>query len=108
MALRWDWKNQIGNLTIDGKTYSLYEGNAFMICLREYEKEGETYWDMVTFFVDKDHAKRCLGLAKGHKNIWEDCPWERLELKRSVYNYWKELTQYAAKAFPNIEITLLP
>lgn len=76
MALQWDWNEKCGEATIqqtwDGETtehtVSLYQGNAFLIMLNEFEEDGKDMWSMSNFFVDKDHAKRCLGLDKNYSD----------------------------------------
>lgn len=86
MALRWEWTEKCGTATIetsgkyfpDGlprtKEVSLYQGNALLIMLNEFEEDGKQMWSMNSFFCDKEHAKRCLGLDKqyGEGNMYND------------------------------------
>ncbi len=43
--LQWDWDNKVGEVEIFNYdkvvTYNLYQGNAFLIMLYEYEENGE-------------------------------------------------------------------
>lgn len=83
MALHWDFTKRIGRLLIIEDRVSgpqefhinIYRGNAMMIFLYEYEKDGENLYKMYNFFVDKEHAKNCL---KEAPEIFRD--WMRLEL----------------------------
>ena len=76
MALRWDWDEKCGEATITQKrgdevkeyTLTLYQGNAFLIMLNEFEEDGKQMWAMWNFFISKDHAKRCLGLDKTYSD----------------------------------------
>lgn len=85
MALNWNWNEKVGEATLvqkqkggDGKrfTIDLYQGNAFLIAIyrfktEEDEKEDTFHYTLHGFFCDKEHAKRCLGLAKGYTvNSW--------------------------------------
>lgn len=75
MALQWKWKeDRIGSMWkrgTNGKLFEteLYDGNAMMI---EIFRIGDEYY-LHSFFCDKEHAKNCLGLTKGHDNIYSDC-----------------------------------
>jgi len=68
MALNWLWSEKCGEATLkqeDKKfTLDLYTGNAFLIMLTNYEKNGDTYWDVFSFWVDEQHMKNMLGLNK--------------------------------------------
>ena len=72
MAVRWEWKQKVGELTHDGLTVNLYEGNCFLIGIKEWQnEEGESLYNLMWFFADKQHAKRCLGLEKGSYDMFE-------------------------------------
>lgn len=104
MALHWDFKKKIGMITIKGKEFNLYEGNAFLIMLHEYEENGEQWWQMYSFWVDKEHARRCLGLAKGTQNIHEGI--EKIRLNKKVSRNYKDIISLLVKAFDSITIEI--
>lgn len=109
MALVWTWKDKCGELTSTYETVNLYEGNALMIMIKEWANDdGTEQYGIRSFFCDKEHAKNCLGLSKGHENIYEDYPWTKLILYRSKSRNWKTFMELAVKAFPEIEVHLLP
>lgn len=108
MALQWQWKEQSGTIQLEGKTYPFYEGNAFMIVLHEFKDEkGEESWQMMYFFVDKSHAKRCLGLEKGSYDMFEGNV-EKITIYKNHCHYWKDIVDLFTKTQPDIEITILP
>lgn len=106
MAYNWDWNNKCGELTYEGKI-NLYEGNGFLIGIDEWtEGEAEKYrvnW----FFVDKEHAKRSLGLRKGYDDMFEGRV-EKLTLYMDKSHNWKDIVELFAKSQPNIVIEILP
>lgn len=106
--LLWSRKDKCGEMKIGECSVNLYEGNALMIMVSEWTEEGSEKDKVWSFFADKEHAKNCLGLSKGHENIYADCPWKKLTLYRSKSRNWKVFIELAAKAFPDIEIHLLP
>lgn len=107
--LCWTWDSKCGEMEYGNYTTNLYEGNALMIMISEWTNDdGVDQYQVSGFFADKEHAKNCLGLSKGHENIYEDCPWKKLTIYRSKSRNWKVFTELAAKAFPGIEIHLLP
>ena len=107
MALRWDWKAKAGEVEFsDGEKNNWYEGNGLIIALNEWKENDEDYWSMAWFFADKDHAKNCLGLSKGHENIFSDNPIVRISITRRFCNQWKDICVLLSKAFPDIEIVL--
>lgn len=83
MALNWNFNERIGRLlVVEEREYgpvefniNIYRGNAFMIFLYEYEKDGEELYQMYNFFIDKEHAKNCMNNSP---SIFDD--WKRLEL----------------------------
>ena len=120
MALRWDWKEKVGEIdfeqTRDGKTntytLSLYEGNALLIMLYEYNKDGKDMYDMWSFFVDKTHAKKCLGLQKNADgelvNFYDD-GWNKIteiRLNKAKSRNFKDIIELFSKAFDNITIEI--
>ena len=110
MALQWDFKRKSGTVTEKrGErevTFNFYEGNALMIVPYEYEKDGEGYYDMQWFFIGEDHAKNCLGLSKGHDNMFGADGITRLTIYREHCRQWKKLVDLFTRAFPNIAIEM--
>ena len=66
MSLNWRWDERCGEAVIqqNGKdwTVSLYQGNAFLIFLYEYQEDGQNMYQLYNFWADKQHMKNCLGL----------------------------------------------
>lgn len=114
MAVQWQWKEKCGKVTVvdeNQKEYTAnwWEGNCLMIILNEWTAEnGEEMYSMGWFFADVEHAKNCLGLSKGHTNMWTDEGQTITELTINLkYCYqWKKIVDVMTKAFPNIKITL--
>lgn len=113
--LSYDCKNVSGTVTMNENgtenTFKWYQGNALMIVVREYEKDGETYHDLMWFFIGKDHARNCLGLAKtgvakGHSNMFGENGITKLTINRKYASEWKTIVDLFTKAFPEIEITI--
>ncbi len=125
MSLNWRWEDKIGEIVVKQYghvgdetsakefTLSLYEGNALLIMLNEFKNEnGEDVWNMFSFFVDKPHAKRCLGLQKNGDgelvNIfdedWQKCLKIRIN-KRKSHN-WKDIITLFSQAFDNLTIEI--
>lgn len=84
MGLNWLWSMKCGEVKAvnhNGKEYklSLYQGNAEMIFVYEYEEDGRNMYTVSSFWSDAEHAKRCLGINKNadkenrniHDNIKE-------------------------------------
>ena len=114
MALNWNWEDKIGTIDIfnvdEVRTYSLYQGNAFLIMLWEYEENGKEMWSMHSFFVDKEHAKNMLGLSKGFDtnamNEERYCI-KKIRLNKTKYRYTKDLVDMLLKAdFKDITIEI--
>lgn len=69
MALNWQWNDKMGEVLYkDGSKQNLYEGNALMIALHEYEENGEKYYSLTWFADDKTHLKNMLGLSRNYSN----------------------------------------
>lgn len=121
MSLNWNWKNKCGELVVvqerNGEphefTLSLYEGNALLIMLYEYkDKEGTDMYDMFSFFVDKTHAKKCLGLQKNGDgeliNLFDE-DWQKftkIRLNKAKSRNFKDIVELFSKAFDNITIEI--
>lgn len=107
MALQWKWDNQSGTVTLNGNTFSFYEGNALMIVLNEYKNDkGKDMYDLAWFFADKAHAKACLGLEKDTTDMFEGNI-EQLTIYRNHCSKWKNLIDLFLMSQPNITITIL-
>ena len=120
MALNWLWSEKCGEATmlqnIDGKetefTLSLYKGNAYLIFIYEYKDEnGADMYNVWNFFLDRDHAKNCLGLNKkqGYTDNILQRNWSRMtriQLNKSMYPQAKELAGLLVQAFDNINIEI--
>lgn len=112
MALRWDFKEKSGKVTMKNYgnpvTLNWYEGNATMIVLNEWKEDnGEEMYSMAWFFASDDHAKNCLGLAKGESNMFGADGITKLTIYREHCRGWDKLVKMFAKAFPDIEIEIL-
>lgn len=121
MSLNWNWKDKCGELTVvqerNGEahefTLSLYEGNALLIMLYEYkDEEGADMYDMFSFFVDKTHAKKCLGLQKNGDgeliNLFDE-DWQKftkIRLNKAKSRNFKDIIELFSKAFDNITIEI--
>ena len=118
MALNWRWDSKIGELTVkqtineETKEYvkTIYEGNAFLIFLNEWQDEkcGENMYSMYSFFADETHAKRCLGLVKNYSNIFNDHNTKvvKIRLNKTKSHNWKKVVSLFAQAFDDITIEL--
>ena len=124
MALNWRWDSKIGELTVrqiikdeSGNIESdnefvktLYEGNALLIMLNEWKDSttGEGMYSMYSFFGDEEHAKNCLGLKKGHTNIFTDgiTKVTKIRLNKTKSRNWKKIVTLFAQAFDEIIIEL--
>lgn len=110
--LCWSYKEPIGEATLvqGDKEFllNLYQGNAFLIMLYEYEEDGKEKSEMIGFFLDEYHAKNCLGLNKKEgytDNIYNG--WQRLSrvrINKKKYKYADKLLTLLVKAFDNITI----
>ncbi len=111
MALQWDFNEKAGTVTVryDGQeaTHNFYEGNALMIVTHEFMENGEERYNMLWFFLGMDHAKNCLGLSKGHDNMFGNDGITHLTIYRDHCRNWKNLVDLFVKAFPKIAIELL-
>lgn len=114
MGVVWRWKDKYGELiveqTLDGETKeftkNLYDGNCLLIALNEWD-EGENHmYSLYTFFSDDEHAKRCLGLAKGYTNLFNEGfdHIKKLRINKKKCRKWKRIITLFAQAFDNLEI----
>lgn len=121
MALQWDWKeDKCGILTIQYKNMktkrwrtadiTLYQGNALLIMLDEYKKNGEDYYNMWNFFVDEKHMNNCLGLSAGHNENIFNTPTlklKKLRLQKSKNRYTNKIVKAFKKAMSDLEIEVV-
>jgi hypothetical protein len=95
MALRWNWNEKIGELDIEqGEnkfTLSIYQGNALMIILQEWEDDQ---YSMYQFFADKAHFKNCQKDTE-----WNYCEeWRELRLwKKPTADLWLVIEDLAKR-----------
>ena len=112
MAVTWNWSDKVGEATVYSErqqkefTLNLYQGNAYLIFINEYKENGEDMYTVYSFFVDKAHAKRMLGLEKGSTNAFSD---SFVKLKDIKFNKKKcrslsEIVGLFIKAFDNLKI----
>lgn len=120
MALEWGWNEKVGTMTLvqqlpsgEDKEFeiSLYQGNAFLIMIHEYEADGKDMYTMYSFFVDKEHMKNCLGLNKknGYGDNFLNEPGNRatkFRINKKKYRYTKDLVAVLVQAFDNIDIEI--
>lgn len=116
MALNWRWEDKCGEATIVDienreHTLNLYEGNAFLIFLREYEEDGHNMYSLWSFWADKEHMKNCLGLnkKKGYtSNIYEygSSKIVKMRFNKDKCRYLKDITTALVQAFDNINIEI--
>ena len=120
MALEWGWNEKVGTMALvqqlpsgEDKEFeiSLYQGNAFLIMIHEYEADGKDMYTMYSFFVDKEHMKNCLGLNKknGHGDNFLNEPGNRatkFRINKKKYRYTKDLVAVLVQAFDNIDIEI--
>lgn len=123
MSLNWLWKDKCGEIVFEQTrgtgenektfeyTLSLYEGNAFLIMIHEYKDDnGNDIYNMYSFFVDKTHAKKCLGLQKNSdgklNNIFEGGfdTFKVLRINKAKSRNYKDIISMFAQAFEKITI----
>lgn len=125
MALQWLWKNKCGeatfrrrtidtdteNITYKDVTVNLYEGNAYLIFINEWEEDGAGKYALWGFFGDKVHMKRCLGIDKKYKHTYGnnryDTEYDRLvkiRLNKAKSHNYKDIIAACVQAFKEIEI----
>lgn len=109
MAYNWDFNKKAGTITFDGVTRNFYKGNGFMIVLDEWkdEKTAEDLYHVVWFFIDKQHAKRCLGLEKGSYDMFEGNV-DKIVIYKDHCDNWKDIVDIFTKSQPNIVIEIHP
>lgn len=115
MALNWRWSEKVGEADIQQKgiefTCSLYQGNAYLIFLYEWEEDGQNLYQMHSFWADKDHMKNMLGLNPKSGFAINDFNLESERLVAIRINrkmrYTKEIVTALVQAFDNLKIELV-
>ena len=92
-------------------TISLYQGNAFLIFVYEYQEDGQNMYQLYNFWADKQHMKNCLGLnqKEGYGgNMFNEagCKMKKIRINKGKFRYTKELTQALVQAFDDLTIEL--
>lgn len=123
MSLNWKWNEKMGEFVIkyrntheeEWKTehIDLYEGNAFLIMIHEYKENDKDMYELWSFWADKIHAKRMLGLDKKYKDTYGkntyagDCTKiMRVRINKAKSRNWKEIVALVSEAFDDIQIEL--
>lgn len=114
MSLNWSWNEKCGEAVFEqrGKEFAinLYQGNAYLIFLYEFkDKEtGNDMYNLWTFWADKVHAKRCLGLEKGYENLYNDerDKLKKIRINKAKYSKASELVGLLVKAFDDLVIEI--
>lgn len=103
MSLNWEWKKKMGECHYaNGAVANLYQGNALVIAVCEYE--DDTY-QLAWFACDENHMKNMLGLTKGYDNDFRYFGITKLRLNVSYPNTSKLVTLIAKAKMPiNIEL----
>lgn len=109
MAYNWNWDKKMGEIFHDKWHYNLYEGNGVMIAIDEWkdENDGKDKYRVAWFLCDKTHMKDCLGLTKGHDDMFEGNV-DKLIIYKDRSQYWKDIVDAFTKAEPNIVIEIYP
>lgn len=80
MSLNWNFQETVGTVSIkrpDGVFVQckLYQGNAFLLVVHEWmAPDGNQFYEVVDFWVDRDHAKRVLNEGY-HVKFYEGSIW---------------------------------
>lgn len=123
MSLNWLWANKCGEavrrqlrmnenkeLVEHDFTFDLYNGNAFLIFIYNYDEDGQKMYQVNDFWVDETHMKRMLGIDKKDKETLGDNREDDI-IKFTFYKdkcrYLKKIVSAITEAFDNIEIEIL-
>lgn len=121
MALNWLWENKCGEATfrtelndkVEEYTVSLYEGNAFLIFVYEYEENGQNLYTVQEFFVDKAHMNRCLGIDKKDEESYGYNMFSsgyrkltKIRLNKEKSRNYKEIVKAFIQAFDEITVEI--
>lgn len=117
MALYWNWNEKCGEAvlrqTINGKekefTLNLYQGNAYLIFISEYKEDDNDVYNVWSFWIDRNHAKNCLGVSgKDCHNIYTS-EWQtisKFRLNKDKLNHFADIVSLIAKGFDNVAIEI--
>ena len=121
MSLNWSWDSKCGEAVVEQNygdekhtfTMTLYEGNAYLIFLHEYQDDnGTNMYNLWNFWADKEHMQKCLGLKKtrdGELRNLHDGDTSRItkfRFNKAKSRYYKEIVKAVTQAFDNITIEL--
>lgn len=112
MALTWDWKSKCGEAIVKSGdrefTIDLYNGNAYLIFIHEFEEDGVEKYELYSFWADKTHAKRCLGLEKDTYNLYAEghSVVTKFRINKAKCRKAAEIIGLIAKAFDEIDIEI--
>ena len=116
MALNWRWEEKCGEAIIEQDdreyTLSLYHGNAYLIFISEYEEDGKDMYALWSFWADKTHAQRLLGLKKDMdgnlNNIYTGYGGEikKFRFNKNKARHLSEMVGMIVKAFDDIAIEI--
>lgn len=116
MSLNWDFREKCGEVILkQGErefTLNMYQGNAYLIFLSEWEEDGEKMYQLYSFCSDKVHAKILFGLSKnldGKKiNIFneEGNKFVKFRFNKACCRKLGEIVGLIVDAFDEIEIEI--
>lgn len=106
MSLNWDFRKMAGCVILkQGGSWNLYQGNAYLIMLREYVQDSQEVYELVSFWADAQHMKNCLGLARGTNNIYDDLlEGAVVHLNRAYCSHANQIAQALFKSVKDITI----
>ena len=111
MALHWQLSNKCGEAVVkrgDAEiTLNLYEGNAFLIFIYEFNEGGADVYTVDGFWSDERHMKACLGLDKkgvNTRNIHDDLL--KIRLNKSKNKKKKKIIAALIQALDNLTIEI--
>ena len=115
MSLNWSFKEKCGEVTLrQGErefTLTMYQGNAFMIFLSEWEEDGKGMYNLYSFWADERHAKVMLGLIKdsdGKKVNYHDGydKFTKFRFNKTHCRDLKKIVGMIVQAFDDVEIEI--
>lgn len=105
MSLNWDFHKPAGVIyTPEGRTVTLYTGNAQIIMLDEYPDE----YRLVSFWADLSHMRNCLGLAKGYNNIYTDWTGAKWVFYKENCRNLSKMVEAISRAFDAVTVQIVP
>lgn len=111
MGLMWNFDKRIGIVELTDKQteqkyeWSLYQGNAFAIMINEKIGDNEDLYRVENFWADEEHAKRCLGLAKGFDNLLtDDVSYDYKFILNAEYEHCLKIAKLLRKAGISFEM----